>query len=141
MVDSGKLKLIVCGFHEATLAAFAIARRLTPDAPQHLGAIFAAQWADGGHVAALLQPAANAPKPDLADAAAGTYHGDVISDAQGASQDDVDITGEPTAFGCPGDFPAKTEDSEMVRRLRDAGAVIVGKTNTVPMIPNKSWLG
>ena len=37
-----------------------------------------------------------------------------------AVKDDVDITGEPTAFGCPGDFPAKTEDSEMIRRLRDA---------------------
>jgi thioredoxin reductase (NADPH) len=32
----GKLKLIVCGFHEATLAAWAIARRLAPDAPHHL---------------------------------------------------------------------------------------------------------
>lgn len=40
----------------------------------------------------LANAAAPAPKPDLADAAAGTYHGDVISDAQGASQDDVDIT-------------------------------------------------
>ena len=47
-----------------------------------------------------------------------------------AVKDDVDITGEPTAFGCPGDFPAKTEDSEMIRRLRDAGALIVGKTNS-----------
>ncbi|WP_092808662.1 amidase [Rhodococcus globerulus] len=47
-----------------------------------------------------------------------------------AVKDDVDITGEPTAFGCPGDFPVKTEDSEMVRRLRAAGAVIVGKTNS-----------
>lgn len=47
-----------------------------------------------------------------------------------AVKDDVDMTGEPTAFGCPGDFPAKTEDSEMIRRLRDAGAVIVGKTNS-----------
>ncbi|MGC0364667.1 amidase [Rhodococcus sp. 27YEA15] len=46
-----------------------------------------------------------------------------------AVKDDVDIAGEPTAFGCAGDFPAKTEDSEMVRRLRAAGAVIVGKTN------------
>lgn len=32
----GKLKLIVCGFHEATLAAFAIARRRSPEAPHHL---------------------------------------------------------------------------------------------------------
>ncbi|CAM3083469.1 amidase [Prescottella defluvii] len=47
-----------------------------------------------------------------------------------AVKDDVDVTGEPTAFGCPGTFPAKTADSEVVRRLRAAGAVIVGKTNS-----------
>ncbi|RVW05550.1 amidase [Rhodococcus xishaensis] len=47
-----------------------------------------------------------------------------------AVKDDVDVAGEPTAFGCPGDFPAKFADSEVVRRLRAAGAVIVGKTNS-----------
>ncbi|MGW5075598.1 amidase [Rhodococcus sp. NPDC004095] len=47
-----------------------------------------------------------------------------------AVKDDVDVAGEPTAFGCAGDFPAKTADSEVVRRLRAAGAVIVGKTNS-----------
>ncbi|WP_036567378.1 amidase [Nocardia sp. BMG51109] len=47
-----------------------------------------------------------------------------------AIKDDTDIAGEPTAFGCGGQFPAKTEDGEPVRRLRAAGAVIVGKTNT-----------
>jgi len=29
----GKKKLILCGFHEATLAAFAVLARLRPDAP------------------------------------------------------------------------------------------------------------
>lgn len=32
----GKRKLILCGFHEATLAAFAAAARLFPDRPAHL---------------------------------------------------------------------------------------------------------
>jgi amidase len=47
-----------------------------------------------------------------------------------AIKDDVDLAGHPTAFGCPGEFPPKTADSEVVRRLRAAGAVIVGKTNS-----------
>ncbi|HXC45795.1 MAG TPA: amidase [Solirubrobacteraceae bacterium] len=47
-----------------------------------------------------------------------------------AIKDDVDLAEQPTSFGCPGPFAAKREDCEMVRRLRAAGAVIVGKTNT-----------
>ncbi|HEY5285810.1 MAG TPA: amidase [Solirubrobacteraceae bacterium] len=47
-----------------------------------------------------------------------------------AIKDDVDLAEHPTSFGCSGPFAAKAEDCEMVRRLRGAGAVIVGKTNT-----------
>ncbi len=47
-----------------------------------------------------------------------------------AIKDDTDIAGETTAFGCAGTFDAITDDSEVVRRLREAGAVIVGKTTT-----------
>ncbi|WP_282796156.1 amidase [Streptomyces sp. CC224B] len=47
-----------------------------------------------------------------------------------AVKDDTDVAGEPTAFGCPGDFPPTARDAEAVHRLRAAGAVIVGKTNT-----------
>ncbi|KIF02308.1 amidase, partial [Streptomyces sp. RSD-27] len=47
-----------------------------------------------------------------------------------AVKDDMDVAGEPTAFGCPGDFPPKRADGEAVRRLRAAGAVVVGKTQT-----------
>lgn len=47
-----------------------------------------------------------------------------------AVKDDTDVAGEPTAFGCPGVFPVRAADTEAVRRLRAAGAVIVGKTNT-----------
>jgi amidase len=47
-----------------------------------------------------------------------------------AVKDDVDLVGETTPFGCLGEFDPATEDSESVRRLRAAGAVIVGKTTT-----------
>jgi amidase len=47
-----------------------------------------------------------------------------------AIKDDVDLAEHPTSFGCAGLFAPKTEDCEMVRRLREAGAIIVGKTNT-----------
>ncbi|GHH17360.1 amidase [Streptomyces lanatus] len=47
-----------------------------------------------------------------------------------AVKDDMNVAGEPTAFGCRGEFPPVAEDGEAVRRLRAAGAVIVGKTNT-----------
>jgi len=46
-----------------------------------------------------------------------------------AVKDDVDVAGYPTAFGCAGDFPAKEQDCESVRRLHEAGAIVVGKTN------------
>ncbi len=47
-----------------------------------------------------------------------------------AIKDDVDLAGHPTAFGCPGDFAPMQSDSELVRRLRGSGAVIIGKTNS-----------
>jgi amidase len=47
-----------------------------------------------------------------------------------AVKDDVDVAGVPTRFGAGGYVPKAHQDAEMVRRLRAAGAVIVGKTNT-----------
>src|SRR3954454_24212749 len=47
-----------------------------------------------------------------------------------AVKDDVDVGGVPTRFGADGDIRPAAQDSEVVRRLRAAGAVIVGKTNT-----------
>lgn len=46
-----------------------------------------------------------------------------------AVKDDVDVAGVPTSFGTAGPIRPATADSEVVRRLREAGAVIVGKTN------------
>lgn len=47
-----------------------------------------------------------------------------------AVKDDVDVAGVPTRFGTEGRVRVAEADSEVVRRLRAAGAVIVGKTNT-----------
>lgn len=47
-----------------------------------------------------------------------------------AIKDDTDMAGTPTAFGINGTPGVQSQDAEVVRRLREAGAVIVGKTNT-----------
>ena len=45
-----------------------------------------------------------------------------------AIKDDVDVAGEVTTYGTAAHGRARTQDAEVVRRLRDAGAVIIGKT-------------
>ncbi len=45
-----------------------------------------------------------------------------------AIKDDVDLAGQTTQFGCGGEHQPVREDSELVRRLRAAGAIVIGKT-------------
>lgn len=45
-----------------------------------------------------------------------------------AIKDNVDVAGEITTYGSRAHGPAATRDAEVVRRLRDAGAVIIAKT-------------
>ena len=46
-----------------------------------------------------------------------------------AIKDDIHVAGEITGYGCDWDPPVQPADSEVVRRLRAAGAVIIGKTH------------
>jgi amidase len=47
-----------------------------------------------------------------------------------AVKDIEDVTGEVTRFGTNAFTKPATQDSELVRRLRAAGAIVIGKTNT-----------
>ncbi len=51
-----------------------------------------------------------------------------------AIKDDVDVAGEVTTYGSAAHGPAREQDAEVVRRLRDAGAVILGKTAVPEMM-------
>lgn len=92
------------------------------------------------HAITISQPTLNAfrvvlTESALADAAAADRRraaGDMapLLGIPIAVKDDVDVAGVPTAFGTLGYVRPATHDSEVVRRLKAAGAVIVGKTNT-----------
>lgn len=47
-----------------------------------------------------------------------------------AVKDDTDVAGETTPFAVLGDHEPAERDAEQVRRLRAAGAIIIGKTRT-----------
>lgn len=51
-----------------------------------------------------------------------------------AIKDDVDVAGEVTTYGTAAHGPAAIQDAEVVRRLREAGAVILGKTAVPEMM-------
>jgi amidase len=45
-----------------------------------------------------------------------------------AIKDNIDVAGEVTTFGTSAHGPARIRDAELVRRLRAAGAIVIGKT-------------
>jgi amidase len=55
-----------------------------------------------------------------------------------AIKDDCDVAGEATAFGSDAHDGPVRADAELVRRLREAGAVILGKTH-VPELTITPW--
>ena len=50
-----------------------------------------------------------------------------------AIKDDVDVAGELTAWGTAAHGPVEVRDADVVCRLRDAGAIVIGKTNVPEM--------
>jgi amidase len=75
---------------------------------------------------------------DQADARRGAGGERPLLGVPFAVKDDVDVAGEVTALGTDAYGEPAREDAELVRRLRAAGAVIVGKTN-VPELCAFPW--
>src|SRR4029078_11295913 len=51
-----------------------------------------------------------------------------------AIKDDVDVAGEMTTYGTAAHGPARSQDAEVVRRPRDAGAGIIGDSAAPEMM-------
>ncbi|MFG2479536.1 amidase [Streptomyces fagopyri] len=78
----------------------------------------------------LVRAEAALAEADAADRELAAGHRRPLLGVPVAVKDDMDVAGEPTAFGCRGVFPPEAQDGEAVRRLRAAGAIVIGKTNT-----------
>jgi amidase len=66
---------------------------------------------------------------DQADARRAAGGGRPLLGVPIAVKDDIDVAGEMTCFGTNATEGAAPADAEVVRRLREAGAVVIGKTN------------
>jgi amidase len=66
---------------------------------------------------------------DQADARHGAGGGRPLLGVPIAVKDDIDVAGEVTMYGTNAACGPAAADAEVVRRLREAGAVIIGKTN------------
>ena len=70
---------------------------------------------------------------DQADARHGAGGERALLGVPIAIKDDVDVGGEVTAWGTSAHGGPAAQDAEVVRRLRSAGAIVLGKTNVPEM--------
>lgn len=66
---------------------------------------------------------------DQADARAGAGQERPLLGVPVAIKDDADVAGEPTCWGGSAHAGPRPVDSDVVARLREAGAIVIGKTN------------
>jgi amidase len=64
-----------------------------------------------------------------ADARRGAGAGRALLGVPIAVKDDIDVAGEVTSYGTNAFGEPAPADAEVVRRLREAGAIVIGKTN------------
>ncbi len=77
----------------------------------------------------LLRAEEALAEADAADARLGEGNGAPLLGVPVAIKDDVHLTGCTSPFGCAGEHEVAVRDAEMVRRLREAGAIVIGKTH------------
>jgi amidase len=77
----------------------------------------------------LLRAEEALAEADAADVRLGEGTGAPLLGVPVAIKDDVHLTGCTTPFGCGGEHRTAIRDAEMVRRLREAGAIVIGKTH------------
>jgi amidase len=70
---------------------------------------------------------------DKADAYQSTGDDHPLNGVPVAIKDDTDVAGEVTAWGTDAFGPPKLVDSDVVARLREAGAIVIGKTHVPEM--------
>jgi amidase len=70
---------------------------------------------------------------DQADARRGAGNERPLLGVPIAIKDDIDVGGEVTAWGTAAHGGPAPQDAELVRRLRSAGAIVLGKTNVPEM--------
>ncbi len=77
----------------------------------------------------LLRAEEALAEADAADVRLGEGNGAPLLGVPVAIKDDVHLEGCTSPFGCAGEHEVAVRDAEMVRRLREAGAIVIGKTH------------
>src|SRR5439155_361559 len=91
-----------------------------------------------GHCGRTQCGSSRAARPRARADALGDRDGRPLYGVPVAIKDDQDVAGEPTCFGTAVIRQPAAADSEIVRRLREAGAIVIGKTH-VPELTIWPW--